>query len=174
MKLALIAPAVVVVVAIGLGVAGVLPIPGLSRKPKVPLAQYGLDGDKELPKVTAQPASQTPSTPPASPKAPAARLAQQEPKDSAKDPEQGADALATVWNAVKIPELISITKDWNDVDLVKVLAHMDTDNVAKFLEEMANAGNGGKPDPARASRLSKVLRDQTSVVDAGKKAGKTT
>ncbi|MFI5385578.1 MAG: hypothetical protein ACHQ50_05590 [Fimbriimonadales bacterium] len=161
-----IVPVVIVAVIAGLGFAGVINIPGLTPKKAVKNAaqMYAQKDDKPVAANTAAKPATTPA--PADKPKPKPVV-----KPSDLDPDQGADAIATVWNEIETPSLITITKDWSDADLAKVLAHMDTDAVAKFLDEMARTGSGGKPDPVRASKLSKVLRDQGAIIkpEEGKK-----
>jgi hypothetical protein len=157
-----IIPVVIIAIIAGLGFSGVINIPGLTPAKKAKNAQAGYaDKDDKL----AQNKAATPTAPPKKQEAP-----KKEPPKVAelpkKNPDQGADALAAVWNEIKIPELAKITANWKDEDLVKVLMHMDTDKVAKLLTQIATGDSAAKidPKPERASKLSKILQDQGSVV----------
>jgi hypothetical protein len=154
---------VVLIVLAGLGFAGIIKIPGITPAKAKQTAAAGYsdkpDGDKAPPKKDPKPVVD--ATPKADPpkKAPAPGL----PK---KDPIQGAVALATVWNELKTPDLAKICADWKDAELVKVLTKMDTGKVAKLLAQISTGDPDSKikEDPIRASKLSKLLQDQGSVV----------
>ncbi len=167
--LLIVAPIVIVGIIAGLGVSGVIKIPGLSpaKSAKSAAINYGADSEKAPLKAASIPTTKT-----ATPAKRDAKQPKSEAKPAKKDVDQGADALATVWNEIKTPELISISKDWKDDDLVKVLVHMDNDKVAKFLDELAKGDEDTrvKGDPLRASKLSKVLQDLGSIVKDDKKA----
>jgi hypothetical protein len=167
-KLALVAvPVLLIVGVVGLGLAGVVQIPGLTPAKKSLKKASAVYEDKDDKKLAANLGSKKPiarnSEPPKA-----------KPKLVAKttDPEQGAEALAAVWNEMKVPELASITKTWSEADLAKVLMHMDTDKVAKFLAGLVKGDPTAKitPNPTRASNLSKKLQALSSVIpseDAG-------
>jgi hypothetical protein len=155
-----IIPVLIIAIIAGLGITGTINIPGLTPKKaqKNAIAAY-TDKDEKLGKN--KPATATLTKKPEEPK-------KDPPKTGPvrKDPELGADALATVWNEVKIPELVKITSNWKDEDLAKVLVHMETEKVAKLLGQIANGDPEAKidPKPERASKLSKILQDQGSLV----------
>jgi hypothetical protein len=155
----MVLPVVIIAIIAGLAFSGVIDIPGISPKKaaKNAVAAY-TDKDEKL-------AENKPATPPPAKK--------EEPKKDApkapavpKDPEQGADALAAVWNEIPVNELMKITANWKDEDLTKVLMHMETEKVAQLLQLMAAGDQGAKvdPKPERASKLSKILQDQGSMV----------
>jgi hypothetical protein len=165
-----IVPVVIIAVVLGLGFSGMINIPGITPKKalKGAAANYTQKGDpKPVAKLTQDP----PKSPPVveSPK-------KDLPPAPTKNPEQGAEALAAVWNEVKTPELILITANWKEDELVKVLLHMDGDKVAKLLDQLAkgDSENHVKEDPLRASKLSKILQEQSSVVKPKVKSGETT
>lgn len=166
-------PVVLIGVVAGLGFSGVVNIPGLTPKKAVKNAADIYEKDKgDLKDSKPKKVAEKPVDPP--PVVP-----QDDPKKkllSKQDPELGAQTLAAVWNEVKTPQLIRITKDWKDADLAKVLAHMDTDKVAKLLDALAKGDPEEKvdPNPVRASKISKVLRDQGSIVKGDQKTDKTT
>jgi hypothetical protein len=144
-----------------LGLAGIVRIPGLTppkKSQKNAAALYGENDDKKVPAKSATQKPVAKKTEPAvtQPKAP--------PKTT--DPELGAEALAGVWNEIKPPELARITKSWTEVELARVLTHMETGKVAKFLALLAKGDPSNKIDsnPARASDLSKKLQTLGSIL----------
>jgi len=70
-------------------------------------------------------------------------------------PEVGQKKLAKLWNEMEPTTLSGITKDWNEKDLAGILVRMDTAKVAEFLSSL---------DPKRASKLSRELQKQASIV----------
>jgi hypothetical protein len=157
----IIIPVVVIAAVVGLGLSGVINIPGLSpkKKAKVAAGMYTEKDDKAV-EAKKPPAKKPVATkqPPAKPKVKVIRLE--------KNSKKGAEALATVWNEVKIPELAQITASWKDDELAAVLNYMDTSKVAKFLEQIAKGDPPNKidPNPKRASTLSKRLQELGSIV----------
>ena len=156
-----IIPVVIIAIVAGLAFSGTINIPGITPVKKAKNAQAGYtEKDEKL-------AQKKPATPTTAPKK--LEEPKKEPPKLATtklDPDQGADALAAVWNEIKVPELAKITANWKDEDLVKVLMHMDTDKVAKLLTQIATGDPVAKvdPKPERASKISKILQDQGSVV----------
>lgn len=154
--LMVIAPVVIIGVVAGLGFSGVIQIPGITPKKaaKAGAAMYAQKDDKALaqkgPATTAPPKTPDKTNPP--PKKVT------DSKAAKKDAEQGADALATVWNDVQTPDLLKIAEKWKDDDFARVLAHMDSSKVAEILESLAQT------KPERASKLSRALQDLGSVV----------
>jgi len=169
-------PVVVIAAVLGLAFTGKINIPGITPKKPAATAMYASDqSDKPVADKAKTP------TPPSKPKpnqtaSTSKRPAKAPANGPSKDIEQGADALATVWNEIDTPELISISKDWKDPDLVRVLAHMDNDKVAAFIDQLAKGNDASKvkPDPERASKLSKALQAQGSIVAPVGGANKTT
>jgi len=149
---------------------GVIKIPGITPKKGAATAAYATDHDDKPVAGTTKP------TPAASKPAKTEAPAKSPPKTVKKDPDQGADALATVWNEIDTPELIAMSRTWKDQDLVRVLTHMDNDKVAKFIDELAKGDDDTKlkPDPERASKLSKALQDLGSIVKTSGPGDKTT
>src|SRR5437773_978088 len=129
MKLVAIIVPILVVVVIALGFAGVVKIPGITpdKAQKNSAKTYAEKDDK----VAAKP----PAASPKPKKTPAKKLPSPLVEVVKKDPDQGAAALATVWNELSTSELAKIAGDWKDEDLAKVLMAMDTDKVAKFLAQ---------------------------------------
>ena len=159
-----VVPVVIVATVAGLGLTGKINIPGLSPKPPVKSAPKGSDQIKAGKLVASNDQSKTKPT-----SAPIKADETKKPKANSKitkDPEQGADALATVWNEIDTPELIAISRNWKDDELVRVLTHMDNDKVAKFIDELAKGDpdSNVKGDPLRASKVSKALQDLGSIV----------
>ncbi|HTQ09525.1 MAG TPA: hypothetical protein VMI31_05585 [Fimbriimonadaceae bacterium] len=165
-----VVPVLIIAAVLGLAFTGKIKIPGITPPGKAASAMYGSGHDDKTDVKTSKPAAA-----PAKPKAAVADSLPPKatPKTTRRDPDQGAVALAIVWNEIGTDELIAISKDWKDQDLVRVLGHMDNDKVAKFIDELAKGDDDGKikADPLRASKLSKALQDQGSVV---KQADKTT
>lgn len=153
MKKALLALPVILVAVAALAFTGKINIPGITPKKaaKNALATYAGDKDKLAAKSPSKP---TPPTP--------LEQKKQMPKPKVAlatfDAEQGASALAKIWNEVPVPSLIKVVKTWKDEDLAKVLNQMDTGQVAKLITAMA------ADQPDRASALSKVLQKQSSVI----------
>jgi hypothetical protein len=158
--MAIIVPVVLIVAVVGLGLSGVVNIPGLTpkKKAKVAAQMYTEKDDKAVSakKPAKKPVAKTQPTP--KPKVKVTRME--------RNAKKGAEALATVWNEMKIPELAQITASWKDDDLAAVLSYMDTGKVAKFLEQIAKGDPPNKvdPNPKRASELSKRLQELGSIV----------
>lgn len=132
---------VVIAVVLGLAFAGVISIPGIGGKKAKPAAKA------------------TPAPPPKPVATPPKRVAKLPPPTvsvhpTPDDPEQGAAALATIWNGISAARIEAIAKDWKDEELARVLAHMEDDKVAEFLSSIKDVG--------RASKLSRILRDRAS------------
>jgi hypothetical protein len=83
------------------------------------------------------------------------------PPAPATNPAQGVATLADLWNKLDTDTLVKITKDWKDPDLVAVLAQMDDKKVAAYITAVA------AKDASHASKLTKQIEDQASVVSAG-------
>ncbi|HWA82950.1 MAG TPA: hypothetical protein VG820_05935 [Fimbriimonadaceae bacterium] len=154
----ILAPVVIIGVVAGLGFAGIIQIPGITPKKalKGAAAMYAQKDGKPVAKKETPP--QPPPVDPKPKKTPPKKVAT--PAGPKKDPEQGADTLATVWNNIETPELLKIAAKWKDQDFARVLAHMNSDKVAEILQTMAQS------DPIRASKLSRVIQDQGSIVKA--------
>lgn len=152
--LGLAVPLVVLGAVAGLGAAGIVKIPGLSKKP--PVQNYGEKDDK-LPKVKIEEAKDPQDDAP-KPKPPAKpKNIQPEP-----DPELGAKKLADVWNNIPTEKLVLIVAEYKDADLALVVSKMDREKTAEVLAAL---------EPKRAAKLSKALEALGSVppepVDAG-------
>lgn len=133
---------VVLAVVLGLAFAGVISIPGIGAKKAKAAPQAA-------PATTPKPVATTPKHFPKPP--PPVVAVHPTPPD---DPEQGAAALATIWNGISAARIEAIAKDWKDEELARVLAHMEDDKVAEFLSSIQDVG--------RASKLSRILRDRAS------------
>ncbi|HWD39325.1 MAG TPA: hypothetical protein VG944_10780 [Fimbriimonas sp.] len=141
--------------AVGLAMAGIVDIPGLSphdygKKVVASKDPYGgflasltrtaqdtARVVQDQAKADAAKAASTPPPPPPKPK---------------PDVEKGNEALAEVWNSVDPAALAKITEKWKPQDLAKVLLDMDTDKVSKFLSSLASL------EPARAEALSRSIQ----------------
>jgi flagellar motility protein MotE (MotC chaperone) len=158
MKAVMIGVPVVILAIVGLGMSGIINIPGLSPKKKAKIAAATYTDKEEKPAKDSKPKEQVAKKdPPPKPKVEVSQFT--------KDSKKGAEALAEVWNEVKVPELATITASWKEDDLAKVLAYMDTGKVAKFLEQIAKGEEPKvKPNPTRASNLSKRLQELGSII----------
>lgn len=156
--LMIVAPIVIIGIVAGLGFSGVIQIPGITPKKaaKAGAAMYAQKDDKPL--AQKAPATTAPPKPSDKTTAPPKKVADSKPVK--KDAEQGADALAGVWNDVQTPQLLKIADKWKDDDFARVLSHMDSSKVAEILESLAQT------KPERASKLSRTLQDLGSVVKA--------
>lgn len=158
MKAAMIAIPVLILAVVGLALTGIINIPGLSPKQKAKVAALNYTADKDA--ATKDKKAKPPTAKKGTPPKPKVKVTLME-----KDAKKGAEALAEVWNEVKIPELTQITASWKDEDLAKVLVYMDTGKVAKFLEQISKGDEPKvKGNPARASNLSKRLQELGSIV----------
>jgi len=194
--LAILIPIIAAGAVVGLGMAGIVKIPGLSpAEKKAAQSAYAKDAQKDTadakdakdPKAakdpgaadskTASNAPQTQSNPASGsklasdPQPPAPTGAKSKPaKQAPPTSDAGAKKLAQIWSGIDAPNLIAITSDWSDADLVKVLKNMDGDKVAEFLTALATQPDPGKkPEPGkpsqgalRASKLSKALEKAIS------------
>lgn len=163
----IVVPIAILGIVAGLAFTGVINIPGITpAKPKKAAAPK--------PDQTKTVAAHT-TAPPINPPKPQTSTQTAAPAIR-KDPDQGAEELAAVWDEIDTPELIRISANWKEDDLVPVMQHMDTGKVAKLLDEMAKGDPDAKrpPDPLRASKLSKVLQENSSIIKDSKKAAKTT
>jgi hypothetical protein len=113
---------------VGLGLAGVVNIPGLTPKKK-PVAATK-EPEKPKPKVTKR------ESPP-------------ETKATASDPVKGYEAVAKLWNELEGPKLLAVTEKWKDQDLAPILMRMDPDKVVELLALVP---------PDRANRLSRAIQ----------------
>jgi hypothetical protein len=143
---------------VGLAFMGVLKIPGLTPKKLMKGKGKGVVAAKAAP-------AQAPPVPIAAkqvPIIPAKDLPQQKqptPKVAAApiktDPDQGAEQLAVVWNKMDAAKFTDMLKDWKDSDVARVFLKMKPDIVAGILAAM---------DPKRASKVSKLMEKQSSIV----------
>src|SRR4051812_36608755 len=110
----IVIPIVIIAVVAGLAFAGIVNIPGITPKKalKNSAAMYTDKDGKPLQKKPAPVAKVPPKK--EEPKKPAPKI-----EPIKKDEDQGADALAAVWNEIKTPELLKIAANWKDQDLAK-------------------------------------------------------
>lgn len=115
---------------VGLGMAGVIQIPGLTPK-------------KAKKKATPEPVVEV--------KKP--ELVAKKPKTEAKpksgDPSKGYDAVATLWNEMDVQKLLPLAEKWKDAELAPILARMENDKVVELLTQMK---------PERAVALTRALQ----------------
>ncbi|MCW5939124.1 MAG: hypothetical protein KF884_03700 [Fimbriimonadaceae bacterium] len=152
MKKPLIIVAIVVPILLGGGVlgaalAGVINIPGLTPKRAKPPVPYG------------EPSLPTPTRPEAKPalKRPTPTV---KVDAVAKDAEQGAKKLASLWNNLPVEKLVELAAAYSDDELARVVLVMDPEKASELLASL---------DGKRAATLSKQVQDKASVVPATKK-----
>lgn len=113
---------------VGLGMAGVIQIPGLSPKKKAPAPAVEA-------KVEAKPV--------------AAKKPKKEPAPKSGDPEKGHVAVAELWNEMDLKALLPLTEKWREAELAPILAKMETEKVVELLSQMK---------PERAVTLTRALQ----------------
>lgn len=114
---------------VGLGMAGVVQIPGLSPK--------------KTAKKKVEPVVEAPK-----PK-PVVKKPKPESKPKSGDPTKGYDAVATLWNEMDIKNLVPLAEKWKDAELAPILARMENDKVVELLTQLA---------PERAVALTRALQ----------------
>lgn len=139
---------------VGCGLAGIIPIPGLSPSKKKPSALYGEAGKlygetDDLPVANSEPPKPKPK-----PK----RQPQVTP-EPLPDKEKGTKKLAKLWNSMPTDQLIKVVGSWKDRELAEVMVMMDPEKAAALLSALP---------PDRASKLSVAIRAQASLVVAAK------
>lgn len=121
-------------IVVGLGVAGIVKIPGITKTKKKTTT--------DVPKEEAKPEAVVKKVPekeePPAPK-PELKL----------DLKKGAATLAETWNTIPNDKLLLIQKDWDDEDLSLVLAAMEPEKTGQLLASM---------EPKRASKLSEIMQ----------------
>ncbi|MCC7433749.1 MAG: hypothetical protein IT363_03630 [Methanoregulaceae archaeon] len=113
---------------VGLGMAGVVQIPGLSPKKKAPAPVVEAVAEKK-PVAKKEPKS--------------------EPAPKTGDPEKGHVAVAELWNEMDLKALLPLTEKWREAELAPILAKMDTEKVVELLSQMK---------PERAVVLTRALQ----------------
>jgi hypothetical protein len=148
---------------VGAAMTGMVNIPGLTPKKAKPAGQYGeaggMYGENALAMYGEDASKDAKKKPEKKEESPA--KTKPKPKIVTEDAEAGLAKLAGVWNEMKPEDLAKVVeKGWNDVELAKVLAKMDTEKTAKLLSLL----------PAdRAGKLSKALQKEASKLpDAAK------
>ncbi len=133
---------------VGLAMAGIIKIPGLTPKKKSPPNLYAQakESDGSQTEVASPPAKQETKKPQT------AKVASNEPE---RDPSKGAKKLAQLWNNVSTPKLVELTKGFKDNELAVILNNMDPEKVAELL---------GQLDSTRSARLSRELQKVASIV----------
>jgi hypothetical protein len=133
---------------------GLVQIPGLSPAKKKALAanQYAADSK-------AAPPHQKQEKPRSAQKADAPL--KKKPLPPTEDAAKGRAKLASLWNEMKVEDLLAITKEWKIEELAAQLEAMDGEVVAKYLSSLAKA------DPKRASSLSKAIQKLAAKVEPG-------
>lgn len=113
---------------VGLGMAGVINIPGMTPKKKV------------APVVEAKKPE---------PKKEVAKKPKEAPKTKSGDPAKGQEAVAKLWNEMEMKSLLPITEKWKDAELAPILAKMDNEKVVELLSGMK---------PERAVALTRAIQ----------------
>ncbi len=133
----------------GLGVFGILKIPGLTRsnKPKL-VASKNTKSSAPPPAIKPSPPPPKKTQPPVETK-PIAK-----PPAPVSDPTKGAESLAGLWNAMDATKVMGIVADWKDADVAKVFLQMDPEKVASILSILP---------PKRASKISALVEKQASI-----------
>lgn len=152
--LAIVALLVVAGGVVGLGLAGIVPIPGLTpAKARKAPDLYAVDAEEKPPappppaptepKEKASPRRSTPSEPAPSESAPETKV----------DPRKGARRVAQLWNRMETSALLPLVADWPDEELARVVAQMEGEQAAALLSALP---------PERASKLSRLIREEAS------------
>lgn len=113
---------------VGLGMAGVVNIPGLTPKKK---AAPVVEAKKPEPKKEV------------------AKKPKETPKTKSGDPAKGQEAVAKLWNEMEMKSLLPITEKWKDAELAPILAKMDNEKVVELLSGMK---------PERAVALTRAIQ----------------
>ncbi|MCW5936222.1 MAG: hypothetical protein KIT11_02810 [Fimbriimonadaceae bacterium] len=153
-KVFIIAGIAVVVLAaavVGLALAGILKIPGVTPKKGGPAGLYGeaagqyaetKDTPLEQEPVAEKPPEPAPKRPPT--------------QDQTDDPKQGAKRIAQLWNNLDGQKLAELAKAYKDPELAGVILQMDPEKASELLSTL---------DSARAAKLSKEIQKQASQVE---------
>lgn len=128
--------------------SGMVEVPFLPKTAASPNAEK----EKEEP---VKPVAPPPSVPAVAKPKPVAKPKKPDVVVVAPDPARGDRKLAELWNAIDIPKLLDLTRDWREEDLARVMLKMDPSVVAEYLAAM--------PDAKRASSLSRRIRDLASI-----------
>jgi hypothetical protein len=115
---------------VGLAMAGVVQIPGLT--PKKAAKKKGAEPVVEVKKPE-----------------PVAKKPKPEPKPKAPDRTKGYDAVAILWNEMDIKKLVPLAEKWKDAELAPILARMENDKVVELLTQLK---------PERAVALTRALQ----------------
>lgn len=113
----------------GLGMAGVVQIPGLSPKKAV--------------KKVVEPVVEV------SKPEPVAKKPKPAPKPKGPDRAKGYDAVALLWNEMDMKNLVPLAEKWKDAELAPILARMENDKVVELLTQLK---------PERAVALTRALQ----------------
>jgi len=124
-------PILLIGATVGLGVLGIVPIPGLSPAKKKAKATALYTEQKEAP-VASKPKPKKEPEKPAEPSL-----------------DKGREELAKVWNELEARAIVAIVDKWSDEDVAQQLRFLDTDKTAEVIALMK---------PERASKVSKVLQ----------------
>lgn len=139
-----IIPIVLIGAVVGLAMAGVINIPGLTPKKAKPPVLYGDKDAKKTEEEAKPPKKETPKEPVVT-----------TPKVEKPDVEKGAKKLAQLWNNMPTAKLAEVAKEFQDKDLAPILVAMDPEKVAELL---------GLLEAKRSAKLSKELQRVASIV----------
>ncbi|MGV3617569.1 MAG: hypothetical protein ACO1SV_19765 [Fimbriimonas sp.] len=130
--------------AAGLIMTGIVKVPFLAKKKEklVPAKPDGKAAATPKPKPKATPPRPTPPT-----------VAVRQTPAPTSDPAKGVKKVAKLWNEIEIPKLQALTADWNELELARILAQMDTGKVAELLAALP---------PKRASDLTRAIQREAS------------
>jgi len=126
--LVFVVPVIIAGAIAGLGLAGIINIPGLTPKKKV---TANLDTKVDKPKVKAKP------------------RVEPEKAKIAGDPVKGYKTVAGLWNEMPTPKLVDITAKWREEDLSPILLRMEPEKVVEYL---------GLLKPEKAASLTKKIQ----------------
>ncbi len=125
----------------GLGLMGIINIPGLTPKKKLGKNLYAAEslyGEKKD-EVAEKPKKKKPKKPLVIAKVEAPK----------PDLIKGSKKIAKLWNEMEPKQVIAIAKDWKELDFARVLSNMEGTKASAILAEL---------EPARASRLSREIQ----------------
>ena len=121
-------PVLIAGAVVGLGLAGVVNIPGLTPKKK-PVAKVAAKVVKPKPKAKVEEKDDKPKI--------------------SGDPGKGFETVAGLWNEMPTPKLLEITAKWRDEDLSPILLRMEPEKVVEYL---------GLLKAERAASLTKAIQ----------------
>lgn len=139
---------------IGLGYAGIINIPGItpSKKatPAVEKAEAGVEASADADSSPTASAAESPEEGPSSNAAPPEEEASLPPPPAEEAPRKdGTERLAKLWATMDAQKVAALVQQWNDGDVLLVLAKMDDEKLAEVLSALP---------PERALELSRGIK----------------